>query len=831
MKDHVFIKGKFLFQNNNKFFIQGVTYGPFKDLTPSLSNKEKIQKDFNLISEAGFNTIRMYTPPSKYLLDKAEEFNLKVIVTIPWSQRDLFLDSKYRKKEIINNIKSIVNNNYGHKSILAYYVDNEIPSDFVRWYGSKKIEKFIDHMARTIKDISPDVLVSYGNFPPTEYLLPEEIDFISYNLYLHRSRDLSLYLSRINNLSKYKPIIVGEFGMDTIRHGEDQQSILLSTYWDEIFKNGLSGGIVFSWTDEWHTDNTDIEDWAFGLVKKDRSFKKSYKTLALKTFSNNLNLIDKFPLDRYPKVSVVVCSYNGAKTLRKCLEALQRINYPNYEIILVDDGSKDETQIIASEFPNIKNIFQYNQGLSSARNTGYKNSTGEIIAYTDSDCEPDEDWLYFIVKTLINTNYIGVGGPNLSPTPSSNVNAAITVSKGTPTHVLINDTEAEHIPGCNMAYWKYGLENINGFDETFRTAGDDVDLCWRFIKSGYKIGFNPSAIVWHHRRHNINLYLKQQRGYGEAEALLRLKHMEQFNNQGIPNWKGKIYEQINFKKIFLDKPTVYHGIFGSASFQCLYEDAKYSWTNSILGVKTVMSILFISLLSIFFGINKLIPVFMILCSTIPAFLYTLKVQINKRYDNLFCKFLVFFLAIVQPIVRDATRYLTWMKKKNTGDINSIKINKDTDINIRFYKTDNLAFWNSSGLCKDNLLKEIIRSMQEENWKYFLDTGWNNWDIQIFSNIFWYTRLKSLTEIYPHNERIIRINQKIVLANQGVLFIICLIFINLLMYLFLFNIFIPCLIMTSFILSYLFIIPFRLKYNIAYLIQISAARIKFKLLNV
>src|SRR4029453_5979781 len=100
------------------------------------------------------------------------------------------------------------------------------------------------------------------------------------------------------------------------------------------------------------------------------------------------------PLQSAPFVSVIVCSYNGAPTLAAFLVSLGKLNYPAYEVILVDDGSTDDTAQIAAQFPRVRYIHQSNHGLSQARNTGAAAAKGEVFAYTDSDCMADVDWLY-----------------------------------------------------------------------------------------------------------------------------------------------------------------------------------------------------------------------------------------------------------------------------------------------------------------------------------------------------------------------------------------------------------------------------------------------------
>ena len=211
-------------------------------------------------------------------------------------------------------------------------------------------------------------------------------------------------------------------------------------------------------------------------------------------------------------------------------------------MILVDDGSAEATRQIAFAHPNVRYFrHEKNLGLSVARNTGIAAATGEIIAFTDSDCRADEDWLYYLVGGLLESEFAGIGGPNLLPPEDSLVAAAVMASPGGPAHVMLTDRQAEHIPGCNMAFYKWALAQVGGFDPIFHKAGDDVDLCWRLQQAGLKIGFSPAAFVWHYRRSTIGAYLRQQRGYGEAEALLVRKHPECFNSFGGSLWRGRIY--------------------------------------------------------------------------------------------------------------------------------------------------------------------------------------------------------------------------------------------------------------------------------------------------
>ena len=184
--------------------------------------------------------------------------------------------------------------------------------------------------------------------------------------------------------------------------------------------------------------------------------------------------------------------------------------------ILVNDGSTDDVPEIAARYePWLRVFHQENQGLSAARNVGMDLSEGEIIVYTDDDCFVDEDWLYYLVSRLLETRASGVGGPNLLPEEDGPVAACVSASPGTPAHILMDDTVAEHVPGCNMAFWADRLRHIKGFDPVYRAAGDDVDLCWRLQDQGDFIVYAPAAMVWHHRRATVQRL---------PEAAARLRH-------------------------------------------------------------------------------------------------------------------------------------------------------------------------------------------------------------------------------------------------------------------------------------------------------------------
>ncbi|HZD40562.1 MAG TPA: glycosyltransferase, partial [Terriglobales bacterium] len=571
--EKITLQGKSFFVDERKFFLKGVTYGPFSPSAEKIPfpNLGTVETDFGLMTELGANCLRTFTPPPESLLDTAAFYGLRVIAGIPWAQHICFLDSPRTRAEIRGQIKRAVKACKGHAAVFAYLIGNEIPPEIVRWYGPQRIRAFLHELFDTAKSLDPTTFVSYANFPSTEYIEIDFTDFLSFNVYLHREHDFRRYLSHLHNLAADRPLVLTEIGIDSIREGRNHQAEIFSWQLRAAFEQGVAGTVIFSWTDDWYAlplsgvDGFQVENWAFGLVDRQRRPKPAFQ--AVKDYYDA-----PLPplLASYPKVSVIVCAYNAERTMTRCLDSLEKLNYPNYEVIVVNDGSTDSTREICERYGYIRLINQDNEGLSAARNVGLKAATGEIVAYTDSDCMADPDWLTYLVERFQSSSFGAVGGPNLPPPDNSLVASCVAVSPGAPAHVLLDDEVAEHIPGCNMAFRREALEAIHGFDPIFRAAGDDVDLCWRLQNKGYKIGFSPAAVVWHFRRNTVRDYIKQQKGYGKAEALLYFKHPYRFNVLGQSRWFGRIYGDISTFLLSL-QPRIYSGVFGRGLFQTLYQ--------------------------------------------------------------------------------------------------------------------------------------------------------------------------------------------------------------------------------------------------------------------
>ncbi|MDQ4024865.1 MAG: glycosyltransferase, partial [Actinomycetota bacterium] len=556
------VGGKFLFVRGEKFYVRGVTYGTFRPASDGTAypRPDVVARDFDAMRANGVNTIRTYTPPPRWLLDLAHERELLVMVGIAWESHVAFLNDRRRARSIEQRVRDTVRSCAGHPAVLCYAVGNEIPAQIVRWHGRRRIERFIERLYRAGKSEDADALVTYVNYPSTEYLQLPFLDISCFNVFLENEDELGPYLARLQNVAGDRPLVMAEIGLDSQRHGQDVQAFLLGWQIRAAFAAGCAGAFVFAWTDEWHRGGFDIEDWEFGIVDRVRRPKPAL-TVVRDAFADV-----PFPIDGPPpRVSVVVCTHNGATTLADCLDGVCALRYPNFEVIVVDDGSMDESAAIAEEF-NVHLIRTEHRGLSAARNTGLGAATGEIVAYLDDDARPDAHWLTYLTAAFETSPHAGIGGPNIPPGKEGVIAECIASAPGSPVHVLVSDDEAEHIPGCNMAFRKVRLDEIGGFDPQFRVAGDDVDVCWRLQERSWTLGFCPAAMVWHHRRNSIRAFWGQQREYGKAEALLERKWPDRYNAGGHVAWNGRVYGGPVARTVGR-RWRIYYGTWGSNLFQ------------------------------------------------------------------------------------------------------------------------------------------------------------------------------------------------------------------------------------------------------------------------
>lgn len=734
--------GKFIHLGADKFYLRGVTYGPFD---PGKSggeyhNPEQVERDFSKMASNGINSVRTYTVPPDWLLDAASEHGLRVLVGIPWEQHVAFLDDKRRASDIEARVRAGARQCAGHPAVLGYTVGNEIPASIVRWYGPRRIQKFIERLYSAAKTQDPEALVTYVNYPSTEYLCLDFLDAMCFNVFLQSQERLRAYLVRLQNLAGERPLILAEVGLDSRRHGIHEQASALGWQIRTAFESGASGAFVFSWTDEWHRGGYEIEDWDFGITGRAREPKPALAAVR-RAFAQVPLARDR----RSPRISVVVCSHNGARTLRDCCQGLWELDYANFEVIVVDDGSSDDTASIAREY-GFRVITTENGGLGQARNIGMEAATGEIVAYIDDDTRPDSHWLTYLAASFENSSHAAVGGPNIPPPADGFIAECVANAPGNPVHVLLSDEEAEHLPGCNLAIRKDRLKAIGGFDPRFRVAGDDVDLCWRLQQKGWTLGFSPAAVVWHHRRNSLLAYWRQQRGYGKAEALLENKWPEKYNAAGHSTWSGRVYGKGLRKTLDWRGERIHHGSWGSALFQSVYHPAPDGFWWLPLLPEWYLVIVALAALSalglVWTPMFMFLPLFAIATGLVIAQAYLAAMGASFAFaphppsGRLALRGLTFLLHLLQPLARLVGRRWDGITPSGSGLYP-----------LACPRSRTFSTWCEQWQPAGERLEAIEACLQSERVAVYRGGDYDRWDLSVRGGIF--ASVRGLLAIEEH----------------------------------------------------------------------------------
>jgi len=510
------------------------------------------------MAAAGFNAIRLFEMPDRRLLDAACAAGLQVFAGLEWgysvdfSRRPgLFTAARAKLVEALRESAT-------HPALAGVYVGNEIRPDLVRWMGPLRVRHAIEDLIALGREVAPHLLFAYANFPSTEYLEPDNADFSAFNVYLEAPDAFRNYLKRLHHIAGDRPLVISEFGIDSQRNGVARQAETLAWAMKIAHEEETAGLTIFAWSDRWQNGGATVYDWDFGLIDRAGKGKPALDALSVVRFSPRTNV---------PKFSVIVCTCNGRDRIGGCLTAVGKlVSADGFETIVVDNGSTDGTaDFVRENFPWVKLLQLDACGLSAARNAGAEVASGEILAFTDDDCAADREWLVRLARVFADRRFAAAGGPNLPPKPRNWHEAVVCAAPGAPSHVMLDDEEAEHLPGCNLAVTKAAFRAIGGFDPIFRTAGDDVDFCWRLRAAGFRLGFAPGAFVWHWRRSAIRGFLKQQIGYGKAERLLIAKHPARFTPQGRAKWQGFVYGGGPVR--VMANSIIYHGPMGSAGYQ------------------------------------------------------------------------------------------------------------------------------------------------------------------------------------------------------------------------------------------------------------------------
>lgn len=245
-----------------------------------------------------------------------------------------------------------------------------------------------------------------------------------------------------------------------------------------------------------------------------------------------------------PYASVVVPAYNAEDTLERCVRSLLRLNYPadRVELIFVDNGSTDATAEILGRYGDELQVAREPKpGPAAARNTGLSMAGGETVAFTDSDCVVDEDWLRNLVAPLEGHPARVVGGRILAARPSNRIERF-----GERIHDHRASIELSHPPYVATGNWSMRLSGLGGrrpFDESLKRCSD-VDLSYRLFRAGYSFFFQPSALVYHRNVRSVRGLLAEGFRHGLYSVPARRKHGDLIRACGHRGLLWETYQRV-----------------------------------------------------------------------------------------------------------------------------------------------------------------------------------------------------------------------------------------------------------------------------------------------
>ena len=232
-------------------------------------------------------------------------------------------------------------------------------------------------------------------------------------------------------------------------------------------------------------------------------------------------------------VSVVIPVLNASRTLPFLFEALDRLAPAPSEVVFVDNGSSDESLSLLRSFAQAKAsgvrvLQEPKKGAAAARNAGIRAATGEIIAFTDSDCSPDPAWLFHLTAAYNDPSVGAVAGRVMGAPAQS----AIEVFSSLYT-LRLPDSPARHrewtprsggFPTANFSVRRALAAELGGFDERAVISGEDYDFCARLYQRGITVAYVPEAAVAHHHRVTLRGVMRQTFGFGQGHAFLFRRH-------------------------------------------------------------------------------------------------------------------------------------------------------------------------------------------------------------------------------------------------------------------------------------------------------------------
>jgi len=244
-------------------------------------------------------------------------------------------------------------------------------------------------------------------------------------------------------------------------------------------------------------------------------------------------------LSDYPFVSVIIPVRNRPEEIEDCLQSLGKLDYPSekLEIIVVDDASSDNTPDVVSGYSVHLIPLEAHKQASFCRNLAARKARGEILAFIDSDCLADPQWLKALIPVFRDHTIGALGGRvdtyfnEKGLDRYEKVKSSLTM--GSWTRRSSKNDPFFYVPSCNLLVRRENFLQLGGFGEDL-VVGEDVDLCWRLQDEGLDVEYRPLGKVYHKHRNRLGSFSMRRFDYGTSEPLLQQRHPKRTKRMVFP---------------------------------------------------------------------------------------------------------------------------------------------------------------------------------------------------------------------------------------------------------------------------------------------------------
>jgi GT2 family glycosyltransferase len=478
-----------------------------------LSEKFTLRKRLEELAAANVNAVILTEAQAETVLSLASQAGLYAMVEIAIDVNEFA--SPVRMRALTARIAEAVSGLRGHLALCGFLIDcpfdvnsNEKPvPDAVR-------RSALDAIMRTVRETDSRFLIGLKRrfdekptvpqptFPQVTVALTDE-DLTFASLAKIDAADVSPIIYALHEIADARPLVI-EIGEEL--PGQDEVVA-------RAFGCGAAGVVAPAMRRAVSSERQNIRMLSAGELLPFADFEGSSVPLPAST----------------PMVSVVVTARDDERTIAGCLESISRLQYPNYEVIVIDDASRDRSVKIVSSTPGVRLLRQSSRaGFGAIRNAATRVARGNLIAFTRADCVVDADWLMLAVRTLTEGCYDAIGGPVFPSQEERGVAARVRSAIEKAGAKRSTGDRAARLADRNMLVRKSSSIAVGGFDARFIDEGGDRDLSARMLTAGMTLGWCPAGFVWRCGHLALGEFLRQRIRDRRAEAMLAIASIGAF---------------------------------------------------------------------------------------------------------------------------------------------------------------------------------------------------------------------------------------------------------------------------------------------------------------